>query len=733
MKILIVACASALCLSLSALAETVEYSLHIERGTVNFTGKDRPAMMINGGIPGPTLKFTDGDDAIIHVENRMDVDTSIHWHGLLLPPNMDGVPYVTNPPIEPGKTATFKFRLRQSGTYWYHSHTGDQEQRGIYGSIVIRPKRENRRADRDEVVLLSDWTDEDPHEVLRTLKRGSEWYAIKKKSAQSVLGAAKHGSAGSFFKRELNRMPPMDIADVYYDRFLANGETEHSLEAKAGETVRLRVIDGSATTFFYLNYAGGPMTVVAADGIDVRPFELDRLLVGVAETYDVLVEIPGDGSFEFRATAHDGSGHASVWLGDGERHPAADVPLPNLYHTMGGISLRGMFAVTPAASMGMGDRAVKMGMFDKPGMMGMGDMNMADPGGRMDHVDMEMAGANREMETPAGSATEYAIDGMDPRRPFPPYDQLRALHPTAFDKSKPRRDIRLTLDGDMERYVWYMNNKALSESDAIKVRSGEVTRFILINRTMMHHPMHLHGQFFRVVNAQGDYSPLKHTVDVPPMTTTVIEIDGSEAGDWFFHCHLLYHMKTGMARVVHYEGFEPDAEIQAIRHELYEDPWYLWAEGAALSHMTEGNLTLSNTRNILNAGWEIGWGNVEETEYEIDLTWGYSLNRFSGVFAGAQLTNNEIQGDRGIFGVSHVLPLLVDAYAWVDTEGDFRVGAVKSIPITPRLGVFGEVQYDTATDWEWATGAEYIISNRLSVIGQYHSEYGAGAGIGIRF
>ena len=213
----------------------------------------------------------------------------------------------------------------------------------------------------------------------------------------------------------------------------------------------------------------------------------------------------------------------------------------------------------------------------------------------------------RFLAADVSSREDLAADGMDPRRPWAPYSTLRALQPTAFETDKPVREIRLTLDGDMERYVWFLNNKTLSESDVIRIRAGEVVRFIMINRTMMHHPMHLHGHFFRVINGQGDHAPLKHTVDVEPMSTTVIEFKANELGDWFFHCHLLYHMKSGMARVLHYDGYQPNPDVAAARSNLFKESWYAWGEAEALSNMTEGALSLSDTRNIFEAQWEVGW------------------------------------------------------------------------------------------------------------------------------
>ncbi len=380
-------------------AEVVEYDITISQQDVNITGISVAAMTINGTIPGPTLQFKEGDTARIHVRNKMAVETSIHWHGLLVPPGMDGVPFISFPPIAPDTTFTYEFPIRQNGTYWYHSHTSLQEQSGVYGSIVIEPKQNKLQVDQDYVVLFSDWTDENPYAVNRTLKRGSEWYAIQKGSGQSILGALRLGMFGDYFKRELQRMPAMDIADVAYDRFLVNGKPETSLHAGPGETVRLRIIDGSATTYFHLEYAGGQMTIIAADGIDVEPVEEDRFLIGVAETYDVLIKVPESGAYEFRATAHDGSGYTSVWIGSGKYYPAPDVPRPNLYHNMmSDFSLKRTLALTPAGTMGMPDDKVNAGKFDQPGMMGMGSMNMGTDH-NMEGMDRSESHSGMQMDT----------------------------------------------------------------------------------------------------------------------------------------------------------------------------------------------------------------------------------------------------------------------------------------------------------------------------------------------
>jgi CopA family copper-resistance protein len=774
-------------------AATVLYTLTINEQDINITGKPARGMTINGGIPGPTLHFKEGDLARIQVQNDMKVETSIHWHGLLVPPDMDGVPYLSFPPILPGKSFTYEFPIRQSGTYWYHSHTMMQEQSGVYGAIVIAPPTDETDLKHEEVVLLSDWTDEDPHVVNRTLKRGSEWYAIQKSSSQSILGAAKIGMLGDYFKRELQRMPAMDIADVAYDSFLTNGHPESAIAAKPGEKLKLRIINGSSTTYFYVEFSGGPMTIVAADGMDVEPIEEKRFLIGVAETYDVLITIPASGAYEFRATSQDGSGHASVWLGSGEHKPAADVPRPNLYVSMHGSAQQNSFALTPEGTIGMSDKDVDAGKFDSPGMAGMEAMDMGSMQGMAHksdhaaHTTMDMTSPSvstiplrpgeldaiegmtmdavdsadatgltmHTMPTPGqdqarthtsgtfwgllnddvSSSHNLAVDGMSPGRPWPPYSRLRAIRKTALDQQQPAREIRLTLDGDMQRYVWFLNNTALSESDAIRIRSGEVVRFIMINRTMMHHPMHLHGHFFRVINEQGEYAPLKHTVSVSPMSTTVIEFPANESGDWFFHCHLLYHMEGGMARVVSYEDFDPGPHIAAIRPVLYKDYWYFSGTIDLLTNMNTGHLVLSNTRNILSAEWEVGWQDVENTEWENLVSWERYINSYLNLLAGADMhgMGDDLDQTRLVAGIRYLLPLSIESRLWVDSDGGARVTFGKQLDLTPRIALSGEAQYDTHDMWEGHVRLSYLVQKNFSIIGQYHSDYGVGAGIEIQF
>lgn len=670
----------------SASAAVVEYDLAVAEQRLAPAGKAVRVLTLNGGIPGPTLRFREGDVARIRVHNQLQKETtSIHWHGLLLPNAQDGVPYLTTPPVQPGTTHTFEFPLTHSGTYWYHSHTGLQEQRGVYGSIVVEPKGgEPQRADREHVLVLSDWTNENPQEVMRTLMRGSEYYAVRKGNLQSFAGAIRTGALREYLDREKSRLPSMDISDVAYDAFLINGQRRSTLAARPGETVRLRVINAGASSYFHLQSATGPLTIVAADGPAVKPIRVNRLFMGMGETYDVLVTVPAAGAWEVRASAHDGSGHASVLLGEGEEHAAPDVPKPDLY--------------------------------------------------RMDET---LLAAISDAEE-SGKLTDEAALAAENPRPLSPYRRLEALASTALPKTNTPRTLTLRLTGDMQRYIWSINGKTLKEDSTIPIRRGEVLRLELINDTMMHHPMHLHGHFFRVLEGKGALSPLKHTVDVPPMGKRTVEFLANEERDWFFHCHLLYHMEAGMARVFSYQEQGPQHRVNLGPESL--DPYYFMLEGSLQTHMSMGMATVQNSRNNFNALWDLGWGDTAKpyphghrAEYEVDLTYSRYFNPNLSAFGGMRLTNYDTSKDRGIFGLYYRLPYLIQSEVLVDTEADVRLRLGKVFQITSRFAVFAEGEYDTNTRWEWTSGAKYFLSKRWSLIGQYHSDHGLGAGLNFRF
>ncbi|MET0262083.1 MAG: multicopper oxidase domain-containing protein [Rariglobus sp.] len=675
-------------------APVVDYTLNIAETTLAPARKLVRVLTLNGTVPGPVLRFREGDVARIRVNNQLArEETSVHWHGLLLPNVEDGVPHVTTPVIPAGGSRTFEFLLKQAGTYWYHSHTGLQEQRGIYGSIVIEPKTDAPARtdlppiDRDEVLVLSDWTNENPYNVLRTLHRGSDWYAIRKGTAQSLFGAYRAGHLKEFFRREKSRLLPMDVSDVAYDAFLINGLPRPRLAARPGETLRLRVINAAASTYFYLSSATGPLTLIAADGIDVAPIRQNRLLLGMAETYDVLVTVPADAApatWEIRVTAQDNSGHASLLLGDSVG-PENSAPAPGPLEIYAG-----MDATLEAV------------------------LNQLDE--TSDITDAEAL------------ATENA-------RPLSPYTRLQATRSTALPAEAPTREVTLKLTGDMARYLWSIDDQPIDQHSTIAVKRGEILRLVLVNNTMMHHPMHLHGHFFRVLMpgaTDTDRAPLKHTVDVPPMSRRVIEFYADEDRDWLFHCHLLYHMMAGMARVVSYPAAE-DPAYQPMLGEHGHAHTYAWLDATLQTHMSTGLATVQRARDNINLAWELGWERVSRREYEIDATYSHYFNPRWTAFAGYRLTNQPGGANSVIAGANYLLPYLVDATLTLQSNGEARLGLAKTLPLTARLGLFSSVEYDTAQDFSWQAGLTYTLTQTLSLIATHDSHCGTGAGIALRF
>lgn len=684
---------------------TVDYTLTIAETVLTPAARPRWAMTINGGIPGPVLRFKVGDVARIVVRNDLaSEETSIHWHGLLVPNLQDGVPYVTTPPIRPGTSRTFEFPLTHAGTYWYHSHTGLQEQRGVYGAIVIEPREAPAMVvDHDEVLVLSDWTDESPTEVMRTLMRGSDWYAIRKGTAQSVFGAWAAGNLTDYLNREKARLPPMDVSDVAYDAFLVNGKREIVLPAKPGAVVRLRVINAAASTYFYLESATGPLQLIANDGNDIVPIKQKRLLIGMAETYDILLTVPAtEGAYELRATSQDATGHSSTFIGRGERHLSPTMARLNPY-----------------------------------------SMNQT------------LAAILDQLDETGGLTDEQAL-AEEKERPLPPYKRLRSPTATSLPADAPTRTLPLHLTGDMMRYVWSINGETITENSTIPVKRGEILRLALINDTMMHHPMHLHGHFFRLLMPDGvepQFAPLKHTVDVPPMSRRIIEFYASEDRDWLFHCHLLYHHHAGMGRVFSYNaGADPTHKVQLESG----DRLYPMVDGTLQTQMSMGMATLMDARNNYTLAWRTGWGHVHDeddldhAEYEVDLTWQRYFNPRWSAFVGVRASN--MMDDRGhlvetrakvdlfdetegrlIAGVTYRLPYNVDTMLTLESSGDARLSVGRTVPLTSRLFLTVRGEYDTNLQWLWMAGAGYTLSKNFAVVASYDSDYGAGGGLNFRF
>ena len=737
-----------------------EYTLTIEQDTVNKAGKEVMGMTVNGNIPGPVLEFTEGEYAVIYVKNNMDVETSVHWHGLLLPNFYDGVPYLTTPPIKPGTTFKYEFPLKQSGTYWYHSHTMLQEQSGVFGSIVIKPKEKTLNYDKELVLMLSDWTNEKPLNVLRNLKRGNEWYGMKKGTATPLNQVIARGALGAQFNFWKQRMEGADIADVYYPAFLINGKERIEYpEFKAGEKVRLRIIDGSASTSFWMTFGGETPTLIAADGLDVVPVKKNKTFIAVAETYDFMVTIPEEGKLEFRITAQDGSGTASAVLGTGNILPAMLVPRPDKI---------AMMQKMAKMDMKMGAHALKFqprkdGRHEIKAEYGMqmdGDMEgMKMEHSKMDHSTMTMnmpedstANAHRastKMDMKSNNMNTGDMTGMDMFLQYN-YDYLKSPEKTTYDKDLPVTELLLNLTGNMNRYIWSLNGVPLSEADNIKIKSGEVTRMTFNNLTMMHHPMHLHGHFFRVINKKGDYSPLKHTVNVPPMQEVTIEFYGDAYGDWFFHCHILYHMMSGMARVVSYDTPRDERmEAYPVSNLINEaDHYYSWSMLDAASHMTEFSFVASNIRNQFNISAEYGWNQNLEAEVSYERY----LHDYLRVFAGVNI-ENEIEDSlddietTAIVGVRYLTPYLFNLDVRMDSKLRPQISLSREIMIFPRTAIFGNYEYQADFGWvnhlplgedfenevTWSAGIEYFLSRNFSLMASHDNRFGTGGGLSVRF
>ena len=722
-----------------------EYNLTIEENEITLSGVTAKGMTINGGIPGPTLEFNEGDLAIINVTNKMDEETSVHWHGLILPNFYDGVPYLTTPPIKPNTTFQYRIPINQSGTYWYHSHTMLQEQKGVYGSIVIHPKEKTLDYDKDLVVVLSDWTNEKPINVLRNLKRGNEWYQVKKGTAVPLSRVIKEDALGAQFKFWRDRMEGADIADIYYPAFLANGKKVAEYpEFKAGEKVRLRFINASASSYYWLDFGGGNPMIVASDGVDVTPKYKNRFLFAIAETYDVIVTIP-EGTLEITATAQDGSGNTSIRLGSGKLYPATVIDRPDKVAMMKQMATMDMKMGAPALVGNKNSNTPEV-LMQKYGMK----MNMDMKDGQMENeMNMEMKKdvmpMNHKMMQKDTTSFNY-----DTRKTYFNYDFLKAKENTTYKADIPVTDLLLNLTGNMQRYVWSLNGIPLSETDKIKIKGGEVTRITLNNLTMMHHPMHLHGHYFRVINENGERSPLKHTVNVPPMQKVVIEFYNEEYGDWFFHCHVLYHMMGGMARVFSYDTPRDERmkpyPVQNLIDET--DHYYSWGAARVGSNFNELLLMSSNIRNEFGLRAEFDYNQ----NAEIEVNYNRYLNDWVRVYAGVNTETStpdsyDTFNTVGLVGVKYFTPYRFNVDVSMDHQLRPRIRLDRELLIFPRIFLEGEYEYRADFGWvnelennksyegenQWLIGASYILSRNFSIQGNYNNRYGWGGGLSIRF
>ncbi|NMY92713.1 copper resistance system multicopper oxidase [Pseudomonas oryzihabitans] len=563
-----------------------EFDLSIGEMPVNITGKRRTAMVINGGLPGPLLRWREGDTVTLRVRNRLDAATSIHWHGIILPPNMDGVPGLSFAGIEPGGMYVYQFKLQQNGTYWYHSHSGFQEQAGVYGPLVIEAKEpEPFKYDREHVVMLTDWTDEDPASLMRTLKKQSDYYNFHKRTVGDFVNdVADKGWAATLADRKMwaeMKMNPTDLADVSGATYtyLLNGQAPNMNWTglfRPGEKLRLRFINGSAMTYFDIRIPGLKMTVVASDGLYVNPVEVDELRIAVAETYDVIVEPTGEAYTVF-AQSMDRTGYARGTLAvrDGL---VAPVPLldPRPLVTMddmgmGGMDHGGMDGMNSAAGDDMQTMS-SMGGSPMPAMdhSKMSSMQGMDHGAMagMDHGSMSgMAGMTMQSHpaseknnplvdmqamTPTAKLNDPGLGLRNNGRKVLTYADLRSTFEDP-DGREPSRTIELHLTGHMEKFAWSFDGIKFSEAHPLVLKYGERVRIVLVNDTMMTHPIHLHGMWSDLEDEEGNFLVRKHTIDMPPGSKRSYRVTADALGRWAYHCHLLYHMEMGMFREVRVE------------------------------------------------------------------------------------------------------------------------------------------------------------------------------------
>ena len=546
-----------------------EFDLTIGETLMNFTGAPRIALTVNDSVPAPTLRWREGDSVTLHVTNTLQEDTSIHWHGILLPANMDGVPGLSFNGIRPGETHTYRFTVRQGGTYWYHSHSGFQEQRGVYGALIVEPlKPEPFHYNRDHVVMLSDWTDENPDRVFAKLKKEAHYYNFNRRTVGDFVRDVRERGFGSTVadRRAWGemRMTPTDLADVSGATYtyLMNGHAPAANWTglfQPGERVRLRFVNGGAASYFDVRIPGLKMTVVAADGQYVHPVTVDEFRIGSGETFDAIVEPSGPDAFTVYAQSMDRTGYASGTLAvrEGLSAPVPDLdPRPLL--TMADMGHDGMeYGMTgemPATDQGDHDAHGGAPPENQPppeNDHAGPDMSAMSQSAMQSHPPTEQGNPLVDMLTmlPTSRLDDPGIGLRDNGRRVLTYADLRSLFADP-DGRDPSRTVELHLTGHMERFVWSFDGIKFSDAEPVRLTYGERMRIVLVNDTMMAHPIHLHGMWSDIEDDDGQFHLRKHVVDMPPGTKRSFRVRADALGRWAFHCHLLYHMAAGMFREV---------------------------------------------------------------------------------------------------------------------------------------------------------------------------------------
>ncbi len=722
--------------------KTIRYDLYIKDTIVNFTGKPKRAISVNGLIPMPTLTFTEGDTALIYAHNELDEETSLHWHGLFLPNKEDGVPNLTQMPIKPHTTHIYTFPIIQHGTHWYHSHSGLQEQIGMYGNFVMLKSQNDPtfRPGIDDIptipIVLSEWTDYNPKNVHRMLHNATDWFALKKNAVQSYGEALKAGHLKTKFKNEWKRMLAMDVSDVYYDKILMNGQSETVVKEidkkplQAGDKVRLRISNGGASSYFWLRYAGGKITVVANDGNDVEPVEVDRLIIAVSETYDIIVPIPaGNTAYEFMATTEDRTNSASYFIGSGFKQLIS--PQPRLKYFEGMDMMNDMMKMNgdlDDMGMNMSLNQMDMNVVMYPEITGEVNTKVMD-----DDPNRYNANALADIVT-----LNYAM--------------LKSPTVTRLPSNVSVKELKFELSGNMNRYVWSMDNKVVSEADKILIKKGENVRMVIHNGSMMRHPMHLHGHDFRLLNGMGDHAPLKNIVDIMPMETDTLEFNANVEGDWFFHCHILYHMMSGMGRVLSYENQAPNPLIpnpKLAQRKLFADDknFHFMAENDFASNGNDGMAMVQGTRWSIGTEWRLG--HHDRHGYETETHIGRYLDKMQWImpFIGfdwryRKLKEGEVE--KNLFGqantkdkrqqfslgLEYTLPMLVKIQGEIYHDGNLRLQFMREdIPISKRL----RMNFMLNTDTEYMAGFKYILGRNIAISTHYDSDMGLGLGLTLNY
>jgi CopA family copper-resistance protein len=528
-----------------------DFALEIGQTPVNFTGAHSLATTVNGSLPGPVLRWKQGSEIRLRVTNRLRVPTSIHWHGVIVPFDMDGVPGISFDGIAPGQSFDYRFHVRQSGTYWYHAHSAYQEQTGLLGALVIEPAGGERlAADRDYVVVLNDWSDDNPASIYARLKKSSGYYNYGEPTVGDFLRDAHQlGLRGAFAKRRMwnaMRMNPTDLSDVsaYTYTFLMNGHTPAGNWTglfRPGEKLRLRLINGAAMTIFDLRIPGLKLSVVSADGQEVEPVTVDELRIAPAETYDVIVQPQEDRAYTLFAQSIDRSGYARGTLAP-RAGMQAEVPPMDARVWLGMQDMMG-----DMASHGGAHGMQRSGMDPMPGMQDMPGMAMNDraPAAPL----KKQAGVDMRVAMPRTNLDDPGVGLRDNGRRVLTYADLHTLG-GALDPREPERDITLRLTGNMDRYIWSFDGVKFSDAEPVRFRRGERLRIVLINDSMMHHPIHLHGMWSEMENPAGGFQVRKHTVNVQPAQQISYAVTADNPGRWAYHCHMLFHMEAGMFREV---------------------------------------------------------------------------------------------------------------------------------------------------------------------------------------